>query len=153
MANLDFRTDLMLGNTGEKQVVTFLESKGCTFKSFNNDNKYDLLMVKNGKDVTYEIKTDVKCAPLFDTGNIFIEFESRKKPSGISTTQAEWFVTYFEYLNELWFIKTNVLKTLIQNNDFPIFRDAGDIGSETHGYLIKRKQYLDNFHVCKIKKT
>jgi hypothetical protein len=107
-------------------------------------------MLIKGKEKTYEIKTDVKCAPLFDTGNIFIEYESRGKKSGISVTQAEWFVTYFKYLNEIWFIKSKELKQLIEQNDFPIFKDAGDIGSATHGYLINRRKFKEFFYVCKI---
>ena len=151
MANLDFRTDLKLGNEGEMVVVNFLETKGLTHLSSNNDNKYDVKMCdENGVELTYEIKTDVKCAPLFDTGNIFIEFESRGKVSGIVVTEADWFVTYFKYLNEAWFIKTDKLKELIRENDFPTFKDAGDIGSATHGYLIKRKDFKKYFYVCKI---
>jgi hypothetical protein len=150
MANLDFRKDLKLGNEGEVVVTDFLESKGHKYVDSNNDNKYDVKMITNGKETTYEIKTDVKCAPLFDTGNIFIEFESRGKASGIAVTQAKWFVTYFRYLNELWFIKSNDLRTLIENNDFQVFYDAGDVGSATHGYLINRKQFKNHFNVCKI---
>ena len=150
MANLNFREDLEISSIGENQVKTFLESKGCSFKSFNNDNKYDLKMVKNDIEVTYEVKTDFKCAPLFDTGNIFIEFECRKHPSGVAVSQADWFVTYFLYLNELWFIKTENLRKLISDNDFQIFINAGDLNSETKGYLINRKQFRRNFHVYKI---
>jgi hypothetical protein len=150
MANLNFKTDLILGNDGEKTVVDFLTSKGHTFIETNDDYRYDLKMIVNNKETTYEIKTDVKCAPLFDTGNIFVEFHSRGKASGISVTEAKWFVTYFKYFNELWFIKSKDLKTLIQNNDFAIFKDAGDIDSETHGYLINRKKFIKHFHVCKI---
>jgi hypothetical protein len=150
MANLEFKSDLKLGNEGEEVIITFLKSKGCKYISSNNDNKFDIKMETNGKETTYEIKTDVKCAPLFDTGNIFIEYESRKKPSGIATTQADWFVTYFKYLNELWFIKSDELKRIISENEFPIFKDAGDINSATHGYLINRKKYKEHFHVCKI---
>lgn len=150
MANLDFRKDLKLGNEGEVVVTNFLESKGHKYVDSNNDNKYDVKMITNGKETTYEIKTDVKCAPLFDTGNIFIEFESRGKASGIAVTKAKWFVTYFRYLNELWFIKSSDLKKLIDNNDFQKFYDAGDVGSATHGYLINRKQFKNHFNVCKI---
>jgi hypothetical protein len=150
MANLNFEKDLILGNDGESIIVSFLESKGCKFINSNNDNKYDIKMLTNGKETTYEIKTDVTCAPLFDTGNIFIEFSSRSKPSGILTSQSDWFVTYFKYLNELWFIKTNKLLDLINNNDFMVFKNAGDIGSETHGYLIKRKEFKKYFYVNKI---
>ena len=150
MANLDFKTDLKLGNDGEEIVIKFLQSKGCTYVDSNNDNKYDLKMITKGEETTYEIKTDVKCAPVYDTGNIFIEFESRGKDSGIVVTQADWFVTYFKFLNQLWFIKSTDLKKIITENEFPIFYDAGDVGSKTHGYLIKRKDFKEYFHVCKI---
>jgi hypothetical protein len=150
MANLDFKTDLKLGNDGEDVIINFLESKGCSYVDSNNDNKYDLKMITKGVETTYEIKTDVFIAPIYDTGNIFIEYESRGKSSGISVTQADWFVTYFKYLKEIWFIKSETLKQLISENDFPIFYDAGDIGSATHGYLIKRKDFKKYFHVCKI---
>jgi hypothetical protein len=150
MANLNFNQDLILGNHGEIVIREFLEKKGCKFIHLNNDNKYDLKMIKNNTEITYEIKTDVLVAPIYDTGNIFIEFESRGKESGISVTKSDWFVTYFKYLKEIWFIKSETLKTLIQENEFPIFYDAGDVGSATHGYLIKRKDFKEYFHVYKI---
>ena len=141
MANLDFKTDLKLGNDGEEILIKFLESKGCTYVDSNNDNKYDLKMINKGKETTYEIKTDVKVAPVYDTGNLFVEFSSRDKDSGITVTQADWFVTYFKYLKEIWFIKSEDLKKIISENEFPIFYDAGDVGSKTHGYLLKRKDF------------
>jgi hypothetical protein len=150
MANLDFISDLKLGNEGEESIIKYLLDNGCKYVDSNNDNKYDIKMIKKGLETTYEIKTDVKCAPLFDTGNIFIEFESRGKPSGISVTQADWFVTYFKYLKEAWFIKSDKLKKLINENDFQTFKDAGDVGSATHGYLIKRKDFKKYFYVCKL---
>jgi len=150
MANLNFKSDLIIGEDGESEVIKFLVNKGCTYIDSNKDNKYDLKMLKNNSEVTYEIKTDVFCAPLFDTGNIFIEFESRGKPSGISVTNADWFVTYFLYLKELWFIKSNKLRQLISENDFQVFNNAGDLNSQTHGYLITRKDFKKHFHVYKI---
>lgn len=150
MANLDFKSDLKLGNIGESVISSFLQSKGCQFIDSNNDNKYDIKMLTKGKETTYEIKTDVLCMPIYDTGNLFIEFSSRKKDSGIIATKADWFVTYFQFLNEIWFIKSEKLLKLIADNEFPIFYNAGDIGSETHGYLINRKKFKKHFNVHKI---
>lgn len=147
MANYEFRSDLKLGNNGENLVGRFLENKGGVILNKNNDNRYDLCVSYKGEIITYEIKTDVFCAPMFDTGNMFIEFESYGKLSGISVTKAKWFVTYFLYLDEIWFIETDKLKTLIDNNDFPIHLDSGDIGSNTKGYLINRKNYKGYFKV------
>jgi hypothetical protein len=151
MANLDFKTDLIIGQDGETIVKDFLVSKGCIFINSNNDFKYDLKMKVNDKIRLYEIKTDVTCTKKFDTGNIFIEFQSRNKPSGISTTQAHWFVTYFKYLDQIWFIKTKVLKKLIKDNDYRIVNNAGDINSNTCGYLINRNSILEFAHIYDIK--
>lgn len=150
MANLNFRQDLVLGNQGEVVIKEFLETKGCEFIDFNNDNQYDLKMVKNNVERTYEIKTDVICSPTKDTGNMFVEFKCRNKPSGIETSKAKWFVTYFKHLNEAWFIKSDNLRTLIKNNKFHQIKNGGDIGSNTHGYLINRKKFKEHFLVCEI---
>tara|TARA_E500000318_G_scaffold101747_1_gene105491 strand:- start:310 stop:663 length:354 start_codon:yes stop_codon:yes gene_type:complete len=61
--NSDFRFDLALGQLTEKQVADI----------FSND-KIEV------KDESAKSRT---------TGNVFIEFESRNKPSGIATTQAD----------------------------------------------------------------
>jgi hypothetical protein len=150
MANLNFKKDLLLGNEGEDVLRDFLNTKGCEPISKNDDRRYDLKMLKKGVETTYEIKTDFKCAPLFDTGNIFIEFECRGKESGIMVTEADWFVTYFKYLNEIWFIKSKKLIQLINDNNFPTFSDAGDLNSNTKGYLINRKKFKKHFNVYTI---
>ena len=150
MANLNFKQDLVLGNDGEDVIKEFLQTKGAKYLNSNNDNKYDLKMLVKNKTKTYEIKTDVLCSPKKDTGNLFVEFQCRNKPSGIQVTEADWFVTYFKFLDEIWFIKTKDLKTLIDENDFYVIKNAGDLGSKTHGYLINRKRFKDKFHVCKI---
>lgn len=150
MANLNFKKDLLLGNEGEDVLREFLNSKDCKPISKNDDRRYDLKMLKKGVETTYEIKTDFKCAPLFDTGNIFIEFECRGKESGIMVTEADWFVTYFKYLNEIWFIKSKKLIQLINDNNFPTFSDAGDLNSNTKGYLINRKKFKKHFNVYKL---
>lgn len=152
MANLNFKEDLILGNEGEVIIREFLELKGLKYVKSNDDNKYDLKMIKKGKEVTYEIKTDVLVSPKKDTGNLFVEFKCRGKASGIETSQADWFVTYFKYLDEIWFIKTDKLKELLNDkaNFFKVITTAGDKGSNTHGYLVNRKKYRNHFHVCKL---
>ena len=145
MAHLNFRQDLVLGNNGEKTVRTFLEANSAIFINENHDNKYDLKMLVNGLETTYEIKTDVLCTPTKDTGNIFIEFKCRNKPSGIEVSEADWFVTNFKHLNELWFIKTTNLKKLIKENKFRVIVNGGDVGSNTHGYLINRALFKHAF--------
>jgi hypothetical protein len=65
---------------------------------YNNDFKFDLEFgVQEGEtwfdeivsNRKFEVKTDRLSAK---TGNIYIEYESRGKPSGIKTTQADYWV-------------------------------------------------------------
>ena len=147
MAEYNFKNDLNLGEIGEQNVIDYLISNGGKLITKNNDNKYDTIIEYNGEQIKYEIKTDVFCAPNFDTGNIFIEVECRGKESGLSVTEAKWFVTYFLYLNEIWFIETNKLKKLLIENDFPLSEQNGDLNSNTKGYLIKRKDIQGNFKI------
>lgn len=60
--NSDFRFDLAIGQTYETQLSELL-----------------------GKKI--EVKRDFKA---LETGNIFVEYESRGKRSGIATSEAEW---------------------------------------------------------------
>jgi hypothetical protein len=159
MANYNFKKDINIGEAGETIVKLDLESIGGVFISDNKDFKYDLLMDmplrgKSGyKKVSYEIKTDVFCKPYLDTGNIFIEFECRGSDSGISVSEADWFVTYFQHFREIWYIKTDKLKNLIINNDFKKTELSGDLNSNTKGYLIPRYQFKKYFKVRTIKKN
>ena len=147
MANYDFKKDLIEGEDGEKVVLKDLLSMGGIYISDNKNNKFDLMISKGGKEITYEIKTDVYCKPDRDTGNMFIEYECRNKPSGLLVSEADWFVTYYKYLNEIWYIKTNELYDLVDNTDFKETSNSGDEGSNTKGFLIPRFQYRSHFKV------
>ena len=43
-------------------------------------------------EILFEVKGDRKAQ---FTGNVYIEYESRKKPSGISTTQSDYYIFKF----------------------------------------------------------
>ena len=160
----NFKLDIEYGEKGEKIIVNELKSFGYKFISFNKDNKYDaLLLNKANEEVKFEIKTDVWCIPekeiqtpfgivkeSRDSGNLFVEFECRGKHSGIVVTKAKYFVTYFPYLQEAWFILTNNLKNLIEENELPITINAGDEKSETKGYLINRELYKKHFKILNV---
>jgi len=161
----NFNTDIKEGEKGERIIINFLENHGFKLINDNKDNKYDVKMLNNdGLETTFEIKTDVFCYPerikeigklkihisAHDTGNMFIEKECRGKLSGISVTKSKWFVMYYPYLNQAWFIKTKDLKNLIENNQFYITEKSGDIGSNTKGYLINREKFKNYFKIQKI---
>ena len=165
MGQYNFNKDINVGEDGEKVVINDLQSIGLTLISDNKDNKYDIHMSKNGKDIYYEVKTDEWCIPNKeiilpsgvkievkgrDNGNLFIEFECRGKESGINVTKADYFVNYLKNYNEIWYIKTDKLLDLIKiNEDIVISEQAGDLGSNTKGYLIPREKYKSHFIIRK----
>jgi len=153
MAEYSFTKDIVVGEHGELVVIKDLESVGATFITDNKNNRYDIIMNVNNEDIKYEIKTDVFCKPENDTGNLFVEYQCRGKYSGILVTEAKWFVTYYEHLREIWYIQTDVLKTLIRDNDIPRTEFSGDAGSNTKGWLLPRYQYKKHFIVRKVKKV
>ena len=151
MGNYNFNKDLIIGEQGERTVAQDLESIGTKLITDNKNNSHDLIIEKDGTQLKYEIKTDVFCFPQFDTGNMFIEFECRGKKSGIEVTTADWFVMYYKYLKEIWYIKTDELKKLINDNQFFETEFSGDQNSNTRGYLIPREKYKKHFIVRKPK--
>tara|TARA_R100000734_G_C3239530_1_gene44678 strand:+ start:101 stop:448 length:348 start_codon:yes stop_codon:yes gene_type:complete len=77
----DFKYDLKIGQAKEQELSKIFHEKRI------------------------EVKLDRKA---HDTGNIFIEYESRNKPSGITTTQAEY---YCIVINDIYhIIETSKLK-------------------------------------------
>ena len=83
---------------------------------YNNDFRYDLKVGQLSEQMvgdllsnrTIEVKAD-KIAKR--TGNVFVEYESRGKPSGISKTEAEFYCFVVEDL--ILFIPTEKLKKLM----------------------------------------
>ena len=83
--------------------------------NFNNNFKFDLEFGQlDGETWFHEIMTnktiEVKCDRMTtQTGNVYIEYESRGKPSGIATSQADYWVYKFDEESAIVF-KTNALK-------------------------------------------
>ena len=90
----DFRHDLEIGQLAEKALADIIENK------------------------TVEVKNDLKA---LDTGNLFVEYFSRGKPSGISTTQADYWCFVIDDIYIL--IATEKLKEMLR----PLYKTKSDI--------------------------
>jgi|TARA_R110002167_G_scaffold135170_2_gene321526 hypothetical protein len=85
---------------------------------YNSDFKYDLKIGNDGERIVDEIFSNKKLEVKRDSwvgrsGNIAIEFKSRNKPSGIVTTQADYWVFIFsrEYKDKvILIVETQRLK-------------------------------------------
>lgn len=115
----NFYENLEFAQEGEYEVANLLVNKFKDFKiiEFNNDNKCDIIAEVCGKRVLIEVKEDVRSS---DTGNIVIECQSRGKPSGIHTTQADFWVFRVHQDNEILNIlfKIKDLKQSIRDRIF-----------------------------------
>ena len=131
--------------------------------NYNNDFKYDLELGQLGEMLigkllssrTIEVKFDFGC---YRTENFYIEYQSRNKPSGIATTQADYWmlIAASEYGQRLKqyqeaiqkedilyavLIETERLKHLCRTRPFRKGVKGGD-NNTSLGILIKAKDLL-----------
>jgi hypothetical protein len=149
----NFNKDLVKGESGEDDIIAFMKNIGFQFVNRCHDNRYDITMALGNNTYTYEIKTDMYCSLENDTNNLAVEIRSRGKDSGITVTQADYFVTYYPHLGEIWNIKTSDLKSLIKDNNIRLKENAGDPGSRTAFHLVHRPTYRKHFKVHTISKV
>lgn len=145
--NYNFDLDLPIAQETERQVAKYLVEKGgMKFLNDNNDNRYDIKMqLANGKPITIEIKEDFTCAR---TGNVGVEFSCRGKPSGIEVSQADLYLYKVHTSSgrqELYIIKTEKLKQMIEDRKFFRVVNGGDVGSNSMCYLFKLFVIKENF--------
>jgi len=103
--------------------------------------KYENEFQKIVESKQLEIKTDKICQK---TGNVFVEFESRGKDSGLATTTAVYWVycLWSEVRKEQTyvFIPTRRLKKLIKQGNYKEMRGGDNWTSK--GYLIPKEDLL-----------
>ena len=114
--NNNFIPLLAIGNYYEKLALKRLLSH-YNYKEkpkiiLNNDSRYDIKLNKR----TFEVKADIKAV---QTGNIFIEYMNNNKLSGISITEAKYYLIIIPHEVEIYIlIKVRKLKTLIENDQY-----------------------------------
>ena len=129
----DFDEALAKSRHSEKLVAKLLAVEGWELESKNDTFAYDLLFT-NGKKV--EIKED-KLVGRY--GNIAIEYTSRGKPSGISSTEADYWVTVAHTKDGVVVLMTPVglLRHMCNEKEWHKEKSGGDSGSDTRMYLFK----------------
>lgn len=110
----DFRYDLKQGMWYEKQLAMILGNKKI------------------------EVKTDFQA---YRTGNVFIEYASRGKPSGIATTQSEWYalilVNKDEEVERIILMETTKLWGIVLRNLRTRGYKKGGDNDTSRGVLVK----------------
>ena len=112
--NSDFRYDLKVGQEGENALAEILQGSKI------------------------EVKKDIKTK---ETGNVFVEYESRGKPSGIANSQSEFYCFIVEHL--MIIVPLQELKKLARKY-YKTKRDVvGGDNNTSKGILISLKELVD----------
>lgn len=112
---------------------------------YSSDFKYDLGVGKlKGETKLHTMLEDSKIEVKFDrktrdTGNVYIEYESRNKASGIRTTQADYWA-YFIEDEEVYVVSVEKLKEKIAKLN-PKRIPGGD-NNTSMGFLIKLEELI-----------
>jgi len=149
MGFYDFEKDLEESDRSTKEeIIPTLERFGYKVLKTNDDKEFDIHVVTKHGEYLIEYKQDMEC---FRTGNVFVEFESREKPSGINTTKSDMYLYKIHTPDNRIIIHiawTNTIKKWIDDNKLPHgssrirIATGGDPGSNTRGYVPPYEEYL-----------
>lgn len=138
-----FEKDLMYSQFYEIELL-----KHITYDRFEqapSDKAFylwDIKIIKDGKETTYEVKTDKRA---LETGNIAIEYHNRGRDSGIKKSKAKYWAHYcIDPISgyQLYIIPRKDLVKMINNGEYKRIAKTTD---NSHFVLIeisKLKKYL-----------
>ena len=131
---MDFFTNLEKYKPYEIEASKRIEKLNNTSTlNFCNNYKYDFITSDN---ITYEVKTEPKS---LKTNNFFIEFSGYGKPSGISTSESNFYI-FCDTIN-YYLIDIHKLKQIIENFTLRIVSTGDGL---TFGYLISKHIIITN---------
>ena len=136
---MPFINDLILGKHFEQVYLKITRQKGVQRKFISAPDRkffnFDLIIITEGERVAYEVKADRLTN---STGNIVIEYECNKRPSGINTTQADYYIYFVivpvgkvgeEYIYDYvkyYKIPTEVIRDSIEREEYRDEVSGGD---------------------------
>jgi len=127
-------------NQGQKYELESL--KYLDYDTYGHDKKYrkeyDLVIIKGDKRIKIEVKSDRQASK---TGNLAIEYECNKKGSGITTTEADYWIYFIVHENyeECYKIPIEDLRDLVKN----CRKVSGGDGMRSKMYLLNKKSCKD----------
>ena len=147
---MKFAEALADGKGSERIVLYIIKKKYSTaFIRDGYSKEYDIAIPEIDK--TIEVKKDFKSQ---ETGNIVIETSMNGQRSGLSTTQADWWVFHPEPTELIW-ITPETIKDMIDIENYKEveFTGDGDKASKTAYLILKehlvlysiRKQDISNY--------
>ena len=130
--------DLAMGEKYQRQFLDIVEHdsyempKGC-FKP------YDIRITNKSDTFTVEVKSDRYAKR---TGCIVIEFECNAKPSGITTTEADYWAYFIDGTQDYFLIPTDRIRKAIEEKQYTRTVRGGD-GMRAHLYIFPGSIFAD----------
>ena len=140
---MPFNQDLLLGKKYEVILLDYLDKDEYDEVEFAPNQRFvewDVKLKRGQLEAKYEVKADRLTAK---TGNFCIEYECAGQPSGISTTQADYYA-YFVLdgsHQDLYLIPVARIKELIAQGAYKKM-NGGD-GYRSRFYLVPKATFVE----------
>jgi len=135
---MSFLRDLKEGQEYEKYASKKIKKLfNVKIKEFNNDYRYDFI---DTNEIKYEVKYDRRSN---ETGNFFIEYVSKDKPSGIGNTESDNYI-FMVNKKEGYMVSTTDLKQLIEDKKYKKNIMCYLEGKKVGGYLFDKEFIINN---------
>jgi hypothetical protein len=131
-----FNESLKLSEPSEKLIYDIIKPHVDSIIK-NNDYRFDFLIKKDGKEIKIEVKFD---DVFLTTRNFAVEFECRGKPSGIKTSESDFWV-FVDSNNNIYCINASILKELCKISETRTAKCKDGINKI---YTVKEKVFLPN---------
>jgi len=141
-----FDQNVEQGERAEHDVLKSVQKKyPKAFKKNGHFKEYDIFVPEVG--IGIEVKDDSRYSS--STGNFFIEYEFNGKPSGISATQAQWWVQLDK--EHMYWVPTETLEYWTKSAHKGSW--TGKDGTVVKGYLLSKDKFFFSPYVKVISRT
>jgi len=141
---MGFRDDLDFGEKYQARLLDLIEFDTYEMAS-GRFKDWDVKIIKDNEAVYFEVKAD-KMA--HRTGNIAIEYQCNKQPSGITATKADYWAYFIDETKKYYLIPTYIIQEAIRDKKYNRIVKGGD-GWRAEMYLFSLdvfNEYCDDFN-------
>lgn len=138
-----FKRNLKKGKKYEQLALSYFDYEKVYYPD-GNFKDYDFIIDDN---IKVEVKSDIQAS---FTGNLCIEYECNNKPSGISSTSADYWIYFINYKDHDECYKIP-LKELIDICHKKGRKVSGGDGGRSRCFLIKKDIFKDYIIYKKVK--
>lgn len=139
---MPFNSDLLLGKQYELMLLDYIDKDEYTDVELAPNKRFvewDVKVTRGGLEAKYEVKCDRLTAK---TGNFCIEYECSGHPSGINTTEANYYAYFVLHgtSHDLYLIPVERIRAVISSGCKKM--NGGD-GYRSRFYLIPKAVFAD----------